>query len=318
MISPRRTIWHDFAAAGHIPSAGIRSVWGSSVPYERSFLFDAYGSGWHVDRRAVDAALAAAAEQRGVQVRRRWQLLGCEATSDSRWLLQLSCPDGTSALRTRVLVDATGRRSTLVRRFGGSRIAHDRLIGMFGYFSGSTGEVDDGYTLIEAVEDGWWYSAPLPRGRLVVAFMSDADVCAHAALRRPQRWETHLRRAPHTRARTAGLVRRGPLRAVAANSSLADRVGGEGWLAVGDAAAAHDPLSGDGVYRALEAGERAAPVIASISAGDEGVLHEYEREHRHLFDLYLSRRGGYYSRERRWADAPFWARRTGLRRGPQA
>ena len=35
-----------------------------------------------------------------------------------------------------------------------------------------------GLTVVEAVEDGWWYTAPLPDGRRVLAFFTDADLPA--------------------------------------------------------------------------------------------------------------------------------------------
>jgi flavin-dependent dehydrogenase len=81
------------------------------------------------------------------------------------------------------------------------------------------------------------------------------------------------------------------------------------WLAVGDAAASHDPISGLGVYRALESGMAAAEAIVARAGGDADAFEGYADAARARFDEYLSQRAQYYRAEDRWPDAPFWRRR---------
>src|SRR4028118_1738065 len=51
------------------------------------------------------------------------------------------------------------------------------------------GPAADTYTLVEAMPDGWWYSALLADGRLAAAFMTDVDLLAPAlAPRAPAAW----------------------------------------------------------------------------------------------------------------------------------
>src|SRR4030095_11414104 len=50
----RLGLWHGFLQAHHLRSVGIRSIWGSTEPYDQSFIFNPYNDGWHVDRRAFD------------------------------------------------------------------------------------------------------------------------------------------------------------------------------------------------------------------------------------------------------------------------
>ena len=52
------------------------------------------------------------------------------------------------------------------------------------------------------------------------------------------------------------------LRVVAADSSCLEVVEGDGWCAVGDAAAAYDPLSSQGITTALASGAWAGQAIA--------------------------------------------------------
>lgn len=223
--------------------------------------------------------------------------------------MRLAAAGETFEVWSRFVVDATGRASALVRRLGGARVSLDTLVGVVGYLKATHEDVGVGdFTLVEAAEDGWWYSAPLPRNRLIVAFMTDADLCARGSLRDAGRWLEKLQGASHTSAR-ARLFSLERTRIVSANSSRADPVCGSDWLAVGDAAASCDPLSGDGVYRALTAGVRAADALLRGLAGDASTLRRYGEELNYQFATYSRTRNAYYGLETRWSDAPFWQRR---------
>jgi flavin-dependent dehydrogenase len=101
------------------------------------------------------------------------------------------------------------------------------------------------------------------------------------------------------------------LRPVAANSAFTEVPEDEGWLAVGDACASHDPLCGWGVHRALANGIRAADAIdAHLRDRDFSALADYRAYCRNQFDAYLEGLRQHYSIERRWAGAPFWMRRA--------
>ncbi len=98
-----------------------------------------------------------------------------------------------------------------------------------------------------------------------------------------------------------------------ANSARLSAILGRQWLAVGDAAAAHDPLSAHGITAALGAGFYAAQAILGLLDGqaDAGLayLSIMDRTYAHYFqDLHAC-----YADEQRWAGQPFWRRRH---RGP--
>jgi flavin-dependent dehydrogenase len=102
---------------------------------------------------------------------------------------------------------------------------------------------------------------------------------------------------------------------VLANSSRLADVVGPGWLAVGDAALAHDPLSSQGIASALLLGLAAADAIRDHLDGRPGALIPYQNLVQRLSDEYQRGLAYYYRQERRWPDAPFWARRLGERAG---
>jgi flavin-dependent dehydrogenase len=226
------------------------------------------------------------------------------------WDLEIACSDKRLECRCGFIVDATGRESAVALKQGAKRIYYDHLIGVVGYFSPNSQETFDGnYMLLEAVEDGWWYSATLPDLRLVVAYMTDADMYSAGIKTSATHFLDQLRRAPHTRSRATSHALKSDVRVLSANSYRIDRITGRNWLAVGDAATAFDPLSSQGVYKALKSGLRAAQRIEDYLAGEETALLDYSSWVNESFDRYLLLRKEYYSREGRWPSSEFWQRR---------
>jgi len=96
---------------------------------------------------------------------------------------------------------------------------------------------------------------------------------------------------------------------LAADSYIRRPSHGVDWVAVGDAASAWDPLSGQGVERALRSGLRAAQAIGEALDHDESALDRYESEHARLHEAYCAQRHAYYESARRWRGLEFWRRR---------
>jgi flavin-dependent dehydrogenase len=303
-------VWDRFLNDGHAPSPAILSVWGQDDLYQNHFIFHPYGPGWHLDRRRFDAMLAHAAEEAGARVCRGARVTACLPVAASGWQVQFVSDGKRRRLEASFLVDAAGRSSG----FGGcqvtKRIFYDRLIGVVAFFSArAVGGDPDYQTLVEAEEDGWWYSAWLPNARLVVAYMTDADLMPAARGRAREYWESRLEQASHTHARVGGGVLETGLHRLAANSYRRARLTATNWLAVGDAATAFDPLSSQGICHALESGQQAALAIENWWLGDQNALAEYGRWTHRRFDEYLRLRTMYYGREKRWPSAAFWQRR---------
>lgn len=278
---------------GHLRSQGNRSLWGSPLPAESPFLTNPYGAGWHVDRRLFEARLAEAAREAGAEW--RW---GCRA-------------EGSRPLDAAFVADATGRPARLARRFGARRRRYDRLVGISTLLASAT-PAQDTYTLVEAIEDGWWYSALLADGRLAVAFLSDGDLLDRPLLAGdPEAWWCRLRQTEATRERVEanGYRSHCGIRVLPAESSRLDRIDGDGWLALGDAAVAYDPLSSYGVASAMGSGFYAGHAIADLLAGREEARLAYLDVMQRACDACWDLQREHYARERRWPDAPFWRRR---------
>ena len=314
------------------PSFGNRSSWGSPIlpPHdsyltthdsrlpsqplaERDFLRDPHGHGWHLDRPAFNAALLGCATARGVRVWRGARVISCpRRAADGGWRLGVTTRDGTRTVTAAMLLDASGRTSLVSRALGMRRRVFDRQVAAVGTLSPRPHvPIADTATLVEAAERGWWYSAPLPDGTLVVAWFSDPDLLAGDGAWRPDGWSTLLQSSAVTWERVAGHGCRLPasIRVVAAGSSLLPQPAGAAWIAAGDAAAAFDPLSSQGIGSALAAGAQAAEAVVATLAGDEAAFARYTDRMRADFAHYLWLRHAYYADEQRWPEAPFWRRR---------
>jgi flavin-dependent dehydrogenase len=303
-------VWERFISSRHRPSPGNVSAWGQAELYEDHFIFSAYGHGWHLDRVRFDEMLAVAARDSGATVHRGAHLTSCVAAPTGDWQVGFTVDGVPRRLQARFLVDATGRASSHARRQGARRLVCDGLIGIAGSFAADAVEDgQDGRTLVEACDVGWWYSAGLPSGQLIVVFMTDADLWSRDRRRASEEWRRRLAATSHTRARVADLSFTMPLGVMTARTSRLDPISGPRWLAVGDAALTFDPLSSHGITTALQSGLAAGRAIDRWSNGRSDAFVEYEGQMRNGFDSYLKARTTHYGRERRWPDSTFWRRR---------
>jgi flavin-dependent dehydrogenase len=312
----RLGVWDRFRADRHLPSFGNASSWGSADLVDYSFVFDPHGAGWHLDRPRFDAMLLQAAREHGAQVITGTAAVDGRSVAAGDFWIRVTPEDGEAiVLRPPFVVDASGRVATIAR-LGNRREHNDRLVAVVGVFATQDPAGDpDSRTIVEAVEDGWWYSAAIPDGRLVVAFMSDGDLVGALGAYRLDGWSGLLGKTVHTCDR---VVRLGcqpltlPL-VVLANSSRLLEVAGPTWVAVGDAAIAHDPLSSQGIASALLLGLSAADAIAGQLSGRADATEAYRMLVARLHDEYIRGLAYYYGREARWPRSPFWARRSGGR-----
>jgi flavin-dependent dehydrogenase len=298
-------VWDRFRALGPVPSWGTRSVWAAPAPDDHAHLLGTHGPGWHVDRCAFDRMLADAAANAGADVLTGWTVDHC-STDAAGWRVRST---NGRTVRARVLVDATGRRAGPGRSLGASRESFDRLVAVAGGWS-SVDVASEQYLLVEAADQGWWYTAPVPGAARVGMLLTDADLCRNLGLADAAAWHSALLTTRATAQRVRGQPPSGRLRVHPAGSSRLVRHGdSRPWLAVGDAALAVDPLSGSGVARALRMAESAADtILAMLTKPIREPIRDYEAARDDECTEYLTERAGQYGVVRRFR-TPFWTRR---------
>jgi flavin-dependent dehydrogenase len=303
----RLDLWDAFLAAGHRESPGIVTVWGSPRPVENDFLFNAYGPGWHLDRARFDSTLLASATAAGARLL-EGLVWDCEHVAGRRWRLAFRGAQGASTVTARFVVDATGRSSLLARRLGSVCRADDRLVALVKFLPAVA--VPETRTLIEACEGGWWYAAALPQAAAVLAYFADVDLVPRNGAGRQAAFDAQFA-ATSLVAGTFSNRTDVNVHCFSASSQRATPCAGSGWIAIGDAAAFFDPLSGQGLLKALTSAIRGADTV--IAALDHpGFRDELVEESEVEYGRYLRLRAEHYSREQRWRSASFWRRRGDL------
>lgn len=304
-------LYDALLATRPLPCHANRSAWGGDGGLtEHDFLREPYGPGWHLDRPAFNAALLAAAVEAGADCWRLTRFRRAERAG-GRWRVEADGPAGARRIGADLVIDASGRRAVLARQQGACRSALDRQVAVVAMLDPAGKPLRDSATLVEAMEAGWWYSAVLPNDRLATAYFSDPDLLAAGWSWRPEGWRALLAASTHTQQRVAahGEALTGPLQVAVARSEYLAPMCGPDWLAVGDAAAAYDPLSSHGIGSALAAGKRAGLTAVAYLGGDRTALHDYGKRIAAGYAVYVRMWRAYYADERRWPASPFWQRR---------
>lgn len=319
------TVWDAFAQGGHLPSGGICSAWGGQALTFQDAFSRPHGGGWHLDRPRFDAMLLAEADRAGAEVVTGARVIGIGAPNGpaqegmgvARPLFIRAADGQIERVTTSLVVDATGRSASIARRFGSRRLGADRLVAIYAGFALADRMQDGDYTLVEAVENGWWYTTRIPGERAIAAFFTDAAVVRRDGLSRPGRWHQHLRRTRHVHELLGHPPRPDALAVTSAATHCLQRIVGDGWLAVGDAATAWDPLTSAGIVHGVRTGIEAATAIIQLWSGERNALAVYERQIQQRFTRYLLERRAYYRLEARWPRSEFWQRRQSSEAAPR-
>jgi flavin-dependent dehydrogenase len=299
-----------FLGDGHLVCHANASAWGRSELAWHDFLGDPRGPGFHIDRARFEVLLRARASEAGAR------LVTAEAPRRAvreagSWRLDATstCPP----IATRYLVDASGRAACLARTLGARRELAWSQVALVS-FARAERACDEAFTLVEAVPEGFWYSAPIPGGRFAVALFTDAALHDARAARTVDGLHMLLAAAPRTRGRldAHGAVLDGEPRFVGADSGRLEPAQGPGWIAVGDAAITYDPISAHGLTLALRTGVDAAEALLGDAAGDTEALPRYGARLARAFHVYRREALHIYRAEQRWPTAAYWQKRHAL------
>lgn len=293
----------------HAPYQANLSCWGGRREVD-DFLHRGRGNGWHLDREAFDTMLRDAATADGVRLIRPARIDQL-AWQGEGWALRLS--DG-SAWRARVLVDASGRRAELATRLGATRTRIDALVALGALVPRTAAGGLAGLSLVEPVDFGWWYAAPLPGERAVVCLMTDRALAHQHGLRSSERFHQAWRETQELVRCLPPPTRAPRIASFPAHSSCLDRAAGPGWIAVGDALMAFDPLTSSGICGALADGLAAADTLAPWLAGQPMAPsgRAWAQRADTSWRRYLDQRRRHYAAEHRWPGHPFWSARQAV------
>jgi flavin-dependent dehydrogenase len=300
-----------FSEGGHLPCPGTASIWGRDRVGYNDFVLDPLGPAWRLDRPRFDRMLLEAAQESGAVLQwcTRFAGLVPGGSGNPPHRLRLTSREGGEVVVfARCVVDATGPGAWFARALGARRRVDDRLFAAVRFGAAATAGATR-QTLVEAVPDGWWYGARTPGDQAVVMFVTDRSGVGRLRAGGPAAFEAALAETSLVRtlvsAPAAAAMRHTVLPIW---SSALDRRAGDGWVAVGDAAASFDPIAGQGVAKALADGLAGAEQVHALLEGGVAAAVTGGAPDEVVAGYRLGR-AAVYGSETRFPGAPFWQTR---------
>lgn len=301
-------IWGDFLNDEHLQSPGNRSSWGGKIVMESNFIYHPNMYGWHINRQKFNDMFTNAAKRKGVRYLNS-RVDTIKKNSDGTFAIKLTNLNNSKMdFISSFIVDATGRAGWFSSRQGIRRRAFDRLCG-YVCFANSEIKTDcDPMTLIESTPNGWWYTALLPGNIRVTSFFTNFNLPFAKSLKKIDIWRNLIQKTEHVKPiidKYKHSIISGPY-TIISNSTRLEKVIGERWIAIGDSAATFDPLSSNGISKAIRDGIESSKLIKQYLEGDGLALEPYNEKFILGYNSYLNKRILYYRLEKRWRNSPFW------------
>ena len=217
------------------------------------------------------------------------------------------------------LILATGTKASWSKTLSSSSCT-DVLLGCHWILSqpASHRSNEDGATLLEACASGWWYAVSLPGGRLSLLLFRDpgdhqTGQGSSRDLREQLNQSEHLKRwvrDQHYCQIEHSQVFHHHCRSLDQYGGMAPGTAAAAWVAIGDAAISHDPLSSFGLTSGLWSGRQAASrIIQCVAEQQPEAIQAYDDDLRRLYNNTTQTRQSLYAQEHRFSGEPFWIRR---------
>lgn len=258
---------------------------------------------WHVDRSRFDDALLRHAAAEGSRVVEGLHVERVEFDDGGRAQgVVVRDAGGARLLRSRIVVDATGRGTLLGSQLRLKRTDPGfRQFAVHGWFEGVDRGADDTAEWIHVhVLPGpraWAWQIPIGAGVTSVGVVCDAEAFPKAGEDVDRFFAEAVASSPALARRMAGARALHALQREGNYSYAMERLAGDGWLLVGDAARFVDPLFSSGLSVAAESARAAAASIrAALERGDASAaaFEGYERPLRGALDVWREFIGLYY------------------------
>jgi len=270
-IFDRLGVHEKIRAAGYQEKFGA-FFWNESNGTTRPVVFENareanHSMAYHVKRADFDDLLLRHAASCGAEVR--------EETAVDDVLFEGGRATGVRArpasggpseeIRARVVVDASGQGALLSRKLGLRRFDPKlKRAALFAHYEGLRWPEENrpGDILLPIDRGVWYWIIPFSDGTCSVGGVFDPAEIRFANGASPEaRFEELMARSPRMQVLLTGARRFSKAYGVSDYSARSERLAGDGWVLVGDAATFLDPVFSTGVFLAMAMGERAAKAI---------------------------------------------------------
>jgi flavin-dependent dehydrogenase len=259
----------------------------NTFAFERA-LGDSPPHAFQVWRQDFDQMLFQHARECGAHTREGHEAVSLEQAGPRDTRVEVRTDDGRGyRIEARYAVDASGRDTFLSgkKKLRRKNLKHQSAA-IFGHFRGAEARAgkDAGNISMYRFEHGWMWMIPLPSGVMSVGAVCRPDYLKQRKGRTVEFLLDTLRRNPALWRRMEHAALIGNEVRVTGNYSYdSKRMGGPGWVMIGDAFAFIDPVFSSGVYLAMSAAEQAAELVDTAlrkPAAERALLRALERRQR--------------------------------------
>lgn len=276
------------------------SSWGCEKWFHKDGIYNPEGGGWQIDRSQFDNALRSKAVNAGSKL----VMARMEKIEKKGSCFQLKLKTNTLKFQTldniECLIDASGRSSSVLRKFG---IKHNRTqtqMAVFGWFQ--TPDEQNEISMLKSTSQGWWYTSLLPNQiRVIVFYGLPKDVACYQS--HPELFLEAFNSTQILVTTVKSNHQLTKLNTRDASFSIAEQLNSTDWIAIGDAALGFDPISAQGIFFAIYSAIRGAEALISAT---QSAMENYRQNIYHIAHKNYSTQMQYYTAELRFQNEPYW------------
>ncbi len=301
-------VYENFLKENHEPCYGSCSYWGSDIRGYNDTILNPYGHGWHLDREKFNRFFMSEAENRNVKIHRGATFLSSEKAENGFTINYRNANGKTENLEANFVVDASGSKGVYAASQSSQKVHGTALVCLGIRFKQSDDKEVSKLTHLESVKDGWWYAARIPNNQMLVTFYTLSEVVKTKKLHLFECWMNELKQATQTYKLVEGLEAfDSKIAGFTTYSFCLNRVVGDNWLAIGDAASTYDPITAHGITKSVTNAIEAVKAISKYVDGDAKALVTFERDVQYQYIEYKKSRAYFYGLEQHWPDSTFWS-----------
>lgn len=199
-----------------------------------------------------------------------------------------------SQIEARYLLDCSGRQTVLGNQFKCKKMYdHLQKFSVFAHYENVDRLPGKDATLIRMVRglDRWFWMIPLTDARTSIGVVMDTKAYRAAKLPPETALEQFIAEQPLMTERMGNAVRVSPVYSAGDYSYRNERLFGDRWLLVGDAAGFIDPVFSSGVFLAMMSAEKAADTLDAVLRDEskrQRLFKKYADHVNRIMDIYLT------------------------------
>lgn len=289
-------VWEDVERAGFPIKIGASYTWGRTAerwdfdfypveewvdePRPAKFTGQRRHTAFQVDRAEYDMILLRHAEKMGAEVREETRVTDVQIEGDRITGLVLSTGE---VVRARHYIDASGTVGLLRRALGVDVEVPQELknVAMWEYWRNAEWAVEIGVgatrVQVRSLPYGWIWFIPLGPDRTSIGLITPSEHFKSTGLKPEELYEQALSEQKEIAELIKAAKPEGKFQATKGWSQLSDRLIGENWFLVGEAAGFADPILAAGMSLAHSSAREAAYTILEIERGEHDAAWLRER-----------------------------------------